>query len=705
MKKWILFAWVALFALLLAFLPAGAEEAGSPLKVENGMMQPILNWSNLRDEQYTNENSDILRFCVWVETDRDTDLDGKADLVKVLMQVPRPAAEGKYKAATIYDPTPYGAGTVDEYESDVSPLYTEEPFDYSRLEAPCQKRDKAEEISTLDAAAQADPMQWNYTVPKSGAVGYDYAQSYDYFLVRGFAVAEASGIGTYGSEGFELCGTKLERDSHKAVVEWLAGDRRAFADREASREIRADWSNGNVAMTGCSYGGTLPFEVAVTGVKGLKTIIPFAGIASWYDYTNSQGVPILNDVNYADSLAAYNCGGTFLDAEWNDPNPVYGSWLWQIAQDQDQTNGDYAPIWETMDYTTEAENHISCSALVVTGLNDWNVTTRHADLMIRAFHKAGQTVKLVLHQDGHNILSSRLVNGRVWEEIENEWLSHYLYGVENGAESCPAVLAQSNVDGEYRAYENWEAAYREINASYDTDSVTVTSSGLAAYTQDFQMNFDGNLTLEEKENFYRRMKAPLSAVYRLDLPAGSTICGVPKVSADLTSEQTDLDGLMITAVLLDVSDRGTFPAYRLHNESMPLVNTVATGKEYDMGGGLGVYPVTDLERENVPAQCVSFGWTDLQNPECGFVSSEYVYQDTGLETGVAKTYTFFLQPTVYTLAEGHHLELILMTWDPYRVFLDESFDLDASMKSDLADYNYSYTVDNRTLKVMLPLAK
>ena len=105
----------------------------------------------------------------------------------------------------------------------------------------------------------------------------------------------------------ELCGTDLQRDSHKCVVEWLTGDRIAYTDKTHNIAIEADWSNGNVAMTGCSYGGTLPYEVATTGVKGLKTIIPIAGIASWYDYTNSQGVPTLFDVNYADSLAAFNC--------------------------------------------------------------------------------------------------------------------------------------------------------------------------------------------------------------------------------------------------------------------------------------------------------------------------------------------------------------------------------------------------------------
>ena len=85
-----------------------------------------------------------------------------------------------------------------------------------------------------------------------------------------------------------------------------AVDRRAFTDRTGNIEIKADWCNGNVAMTGASYGGTIPFEVAVSGVKGLKTIIPFAGIANWYDYTNAQGVPLANAVHYADSLAGYN---------------------------------------------------------------------------------------------------------------------------------------------------------------------------------------------------------------------------------------------------------------------------------------------------------------------------------------------------------------------------------------------------------------
>ena len=366
---------------LILFLSVGspvfADSAQDVLRIENGAPQPILEVSDLRAPDYSNEDSEILRFCVYVETDHDTDNDGMADLVKVLVQVPRPAVEGKYKAATIYDPTPYGAGTyTDPSTSSYQVLYREKRFDYDSLYRPCDKREAAGEMSSMDAALSARPEKdWNYTVPISGDPGYVYASLYDYYLARGYAVVEASGIGTYGSEGFELCSTHLERDSHVAVVEWLTGDRRAFTDRTHNIEIKADWSNGNVAMTGCSYGGTLPFSVATTGVKGLKTIIPVAGIASWYDYTNSQGVSTINEVHYADYLAAFNCGGTYLDNDWTVPNDDYCSWLWQISRDQNKTNGDYAPIWESMDYSRDYQD-IHCSALIVQGLNDFNVSTR-----------------------------------------------------------------------------------------------------------------------------------------------------------------------------------------------------------------------------------------------------------------------------------------------------------------------------------------
>jgi len=702
-KKGILL--LLILCLSSALAAAESPEVSDFLKVENGMLQPVIEWSDFWSAVNFEEGNDILRFCVWVETDYDTDLDGKADLVKAMIQIPRAAAEGKYRAGVIYDPLPYTAGPVYRYSDSLSELYTEEIFESSRFYRECTRREPAGSMTSLEAAARADSVHWDYVTPDD-YLAYQYnAQIYDYFLVRGYAVVLACGIGTYGSEGFELCGTKLERDSHKAVVEWLTGDRRAFTDRTSNIEIAADWSNGNVAMVGCSYGGALAYEVAVTGVKGLKTIISFAGIASWYDYTNSQGIPITNLANYTDSLAALNCGGTFLDESWDVPNREYGSWLWTVAMAQDEANGDYTPVWEEMDFTTEAENHLACPGLIVAGLNDFNVTPRHADRMVEAFRKAGQPVKLVLHWDAHNILNGFSVNGRPWEEIMNLWLGHYLFGLENDAESLPDVLAQSNITGAFEVRESWPGSGTLTLKAPSADGVvTVTSEGMSEYSDEFQESHQNNLTVEDREEFYSRMPEQIAASFRFDVPAGTTIAGTPELRVKLDSDREDLDGLMITAVLADVADSGVFGAYIPGSLNEDLVYTTELKDLlYDAGHGEGLTtPLVELEKDDVPRKIISFAWTDLQNPGCGKDPAEYVPQETGLISGKEQDYTFFFIPTVYTLAEGHHLELTLMTWDPYRACLDSLFNLDGSLDCELEDACYQMMINAGSLELVLP---
>ena len=690
---------IAALSLLLCGNAYGVENPdGDPLNIENGTLMPVFTVSDLRAEDYTNEESDILRYCVYVETDNDTDNDGFADLVKVLVQVPRAAAEGHYKAGTIYDPTPYNPGTYENENYTI--LYNEEPFDYEDLYRDCEKRESKGEMSTLEAAALVRPEKdWNYMVPISGDVGYRGAQNYDYYLARGYAVVEAGGIGTYGSEGFELCSTFLERDSHKAVVEWLTGKRRAFTDKANRIEIRADWSNGKVAMTGVSYGGTIPFEVATTGVEGLETIIPIGGIASWYDYTNSQGVPLEMDVNYADYLAAGNCGGTFLDEDWTVSNKEYGSWLWQIAQDQAQTNGNYGWIWEESDYSDDWEK-INCSALVVQGLNDYNVTSRHADLMAQAFEKAGKPVHLVLHQDGHNDLMGRMVNGELWEEILNRWLAHYLYGVENDAEQLPSVLAQSNVDGSWNAYDTWrDFNYLDLPVFYEDERTVVTSEGLAEAANAY---IGAEYGVDHRDAYYISLSDQHAAYYSLDLPENSTIYGVPEINVRLSTDAVRYEGLMITAVLLDVrDDEAPFDAFMLKDATGKILPVREIGEVE--GPYEGSYEsIKEYVQDRTIAKTVSFGWTDLADPGRGPDSKEYA-QSAVMQANEFYDYTFYMQPTVYTVAPGHHLILVLTTWDPYRVFLDESFE-NLDFDKDI-DYDYSFVIDNSALQARMPVAE
>ena len=322
-----------------------AIDNGKPLFV-NGVAQPIFPYTSgvPTKDGYSNVNSDIIRYSVYVETNYDTDGDGKLDLVKALVQIPRAAATNpnNHNFATIMDARPYITGCTDNGD-DRKFTYKEGDLGYdlnSLYGSAKYQRVSNREMSTMDAAKKAKAEEWYYVSPyESGSWGdfYDYEDLdwYDYFLVRGYAVVEVGGLGTRGSEGLETCGADVETDAFKCVVEWLAKDstRTAYTDKEKNIKITADWSNGNVAMTGRSYGGTTDFAVASTGVANLKTIVPVAGIASWYEYTNSQGISTGRNPAYSDNLGFY-CAGRYIDEDdWNSMKDVYQKYLNRIYND------------------------------------------------------------------------------------------------------------------------------------------------------------------------------------------------------------------------------------------------------------------------------------------------------------------------------------------------------------------------------------
>ena len=319
-----------------ALVDALASDKREPLFV-NGMAQPIFPFTpGAVEEGYSNEDSNIIRYCVYVETNYDTDGDGKLDLVKALVQVPRAAAKGDYKAATIYEARPYITGCTDLYGYEDG-LYNTGDFDIDAMYNTPAARTPVNSATTEEAAAAANSADWYYLNPyesdiDEGYYFYDYEDLdwYDYYLVRGYAVVECGGLGTKGSEGYETCGTDLEIDAFKCVIEWLHGDRVAYTDKTSNIAIKADWSNGKVGMTGRSYAGTTQFGLATTGVAGLETIVPVAGIASWYEYTNSQGISTDSEPAYSDALAGY-CAGRKLDAnDWNKIKADYGNYLQTI---------------------------------------------------------------------------------------------------------------------------------------------------------------------------------------------------------------------------------------------------------------------------------------------------------------------------------------------------------------------------------------
>ena len=543
-----------------------SAEKKEPLFV-NGMAQPVFPYTTGSvTSGYSNETSDIIRYCVYVETNYDTDGDGKLDLVKALVQVPKAAAEGDYQAATIYEARPYITGCTNRSMG----YDTETGYNRESLYATPAKRVAEGSATTMEAAAKAQSSDWYYYNPFEKMWDYEDLEWYDYYLVRGYAVVECGGLGTRGSEGFETCGSDLEIDAFKCVIEWLHGDRVAYTDKTSNIAIEANWSNGKVGMTGRSYAGTTQFGLATTGVKGLETIVPVAGIASWYEYTNSQGISTRSSTAYTNTLAAY-CAGRYLDSDaaqalaeelgivgyvnsndYASISKAYSAYLGKLANQQTVLNGDYASqdaavnndTWSIRDYTvdttregpigTTGPSKIQCSALIVHGLNDYNVRTKEFELMYNAFEKAGQTAKILLHQDGH-LTPTYPAGGYVfdigdssYDEILNRWFSHYLYGVENGAENMAAVTAQdSHNTNTWNTYASWKTDDKLTFDPAETGTTTINSDYAA--TGVTRGNWQGKFTAASTAN---------SVMYAQTVEADTTVKGSVAVHFSALTQRT-----------------------------------------------------------------------------------------------------------------------------------------------------------------------
>lgn len=598
---------------------------------EDGLAQPILTYTSGTTAACNDESSDIVRFCVYVETDYDTDGDSKLDLVKVLVQLPRAAMEGDYRAPVLYEARPYVAGTTNSVTAGSG------SFDIDSLYTQVEPRVSAGTATTAEIVEDAVYTDWYYSQ------GYENLDWYDYFLVRGYAVVTAAGPGTLGSEGFETCGTDLEIDAFAAVIEWLEGTqgRAAYTDKTGNISIEADWSNGQIGMTGRSYAGTTQFGLATTGVKGLETVVPVAGIASWYEYVCSQGIPT-RSTGYTDYLAGYCSSRYFDSSDWATISARYRKYLKQLDTDEKALNGNYGDHWAVRDYTVDWEN-INCSALIVHGMNDSNVRPKNTAMMYEAFKKAGADVRLLLTQDSHrtpaygSTKTEMLIDGESYHDILNQWFTlHLCDDVTEGVDNIAAVTVQNNTDGSWSYYDSWEAA-SEMNISFEPNrQISSGTTTTARYVA-------GNTSY--------------SVVNLTDITSDLTIRGTVAVTVEATPG-TASQNLMLSAMLVDVSD-SYFGAYVVSGTHVPTTTVKTDG--IDIGGGAEPYDIIELKQTSVKQKVIAAGWMDLANPDAGYDSASAV--GVGNATTTRNTYTIYLQPNVYTVKAGHDLALVVYTRD------------------------------------------
>lgn len=346
------------------------------------------------------ESGDWIRDRLWVETEFDSDKNGKKDRVHVDVTRQKQTQSEGLKVPVIYETSPYFAGTGDGR----SILWNVQ-----------------HEIGAEPPARTTHPN-----------IGYDANRTrisnslVSTWVPRGFAVVHSEAPGTGLSDGSPTVGGSAERLAPKAVIDWLNGRAKGFTTRGGATEIKATWCTGKVGMTGTSYNGTLPVAAATTGVKGLEAIIPVAPNTSYYHYYRSNGLVrhpggwLGEDI---DSLYDFINSGDPATRETS--NRLYRDG--EFAKWRDRLTGDYNAFWAERDLLPFTKN-IKCAVLMAHAFNDWNVVPEHS---VRISEALKGKVPLVqyFHQGGHG--------GDPPLELMNKWFTRFLYGVKNGVEDGP----------------------------------------------------------------------------------------------------------------------------------------------------------------------------------------------------------------------------------------------------------------------------
>jgi X-Pro dipeptidyl-peptidase len=409
-------------ALLLITLltPTAAANTTDPpgIVVENGMTQPVFSFADAIEER------------VYVETEVDSDHDGNLDRVAIDISRPRETETAGLEVPVIFEHSPYRKDTWDDVPY---PSVLVDELPQSSL------------VHPSDLASGDQPAR-RPTPDLPGTLD-------DYYVPRGYAVVLGQSVGTGDSDGCPTSGDMVETLGTKAVIDWLNGRAKGFD--EAGEPVTADWTSGTVGMTGVSYNGTLPNQVATTGVEGLKTIIPVSAISSWYDYYRANGLVVAPGTfqgEDTDILAQYTAGQARAQGPCADE-------IAELTARQDRITGDYSDFWRDRDYVFRVHK-VQASVMVVHGLNDWNVKTKHFAQWWDQLAHYGVPRKIWLHQGGHggpgNAAQVTLPDGQTWtyRQIQNRWFDHWLWDVDNGIIDEPTAIVQRE-DRSYLTYPNW----------------------------------------------------------------------------------------------------------------------------------------------------------------------------------------------------------------------------------------------------------
>ncbi len=470
------------------------------------------------------DSAQWIRHELWVETDFDTDGDGRPDRMHVAVVRPRQTETEGLQVPVVYGSSPYYSGTsgprtslwdVRQELGDAPPPRTNQP-----------------------------PVQQRIRPGISGAFVGDW-------LPRGFAVVHSSSPGTGLSQGCPTVGGPNESLAPKAVIDWLKGRAMGYTTADGDERVEAGWTTGKVGMTGTSYNGTLPVAAATTGVEGLEAIIPVSPNTSYYHYYRSYGlvrhpggwlgedIDFLYDFIHSGDLERRDyCNAKIRDGE--------------MAAGRDRATGDYNEFWAGRDYLNAIDG-VKAATLMSHAFNDWNVMPYHSVRVAMALKERGVPVQMYYHQGGHG--------GPPPFALMNRWFTRYLYGVENGVEDDPKAWIVRGDDDRleptpYADYPNPEAEPVAVHLErggigHGTLSMSATPGQGAEALVD-NVSFDGATLAKAEWTNHRLMY--LTPEFREAVHLSGTARITVKMAADRAAVNLSV---WLVALPWDAEDRGT----------------------------------------------------------------------------------------------------------------------------------------------------
>ncbi len=426
----------------------------------------------------------------------------------------------------------------------------------------------------------------------------------DFFVPRGYARAVFDVVGTYGSSGCTDFGGDGERKTAAAVVEFLGTQ---------------SWSNGKVGMIGGSYDGTTAIAAAVEAPEHLATIVPQVAIDRWYDYMFNDGVRMTLEDNPGgladpplDSPADYDTIYGVIPpypSLTSDPVGVAGvlaDHLNPCNRVENQTRGYqtdpvYDEFWVERDYRALAGN-VKASVLLEGAWLDDNVkhwaTTRFFSALGEG--EGAPPKRMVIGQWSHS--ASKFHDA---QRLRHAWFDYFLKGIDTGVLALSPVETQGS-DGVRRPEASWPPP--------GTTDTTFALTGGAASGAQFGANggatkwSDTNPAMTEDVILGGRCGSTCARFSAPPVASNTRIVGSPRVDLTLT---TDAASTHVAPVLIDVAPDGK-------------------GKVITRG------LFNSNQRE-------------------GLATSK------PLMAGQAWSATVELWDTDWTLAKGHHLELVLVS--------------------------------------------